>query len=88
MHNPHDPQPQKKFQVMRDVVEMAIIITTLIITNLPPSFPPFSNFLYFLLEYNCFTMLHWFLPYNNVNQPYVYIYLLPLEPPSHPISTF
>ena len=84
MHNAHDPQLQKKFQVTRDV---EIIITTLIISNLPLSFPPLSNFLYFLLEYNCFTMLHWFLPYNNVNQPYVYTYPLPLEPPSHPIPT-
>ena len=28
-------------------------------------------------------MLCWFLPYNNMDQPYVYIYLLSLEPPSH-----
>ena len=32
---------------------------------------------------NCFTMLCWFLPYNNVNQLLVYICPLPLEPPSH-----
>ena len=29
-------------------------------------------------------MLCWFLPYNNVNQPQVYVCPLPLEPPSHP----
>ena len=28
-------------------------------------------------------MLCWFLLYNNLNQPYVYIYSLPLGPPSH-----
>ena len=86
MHNAHDPQLQKKFQVTRDV-EMAIIITTLVISNLSLSFPPLSNFYTFLLEYNCFIMLHWFLPYNDVNQPYVYTYPLPLELPSHPMPT-
>ena len=35
---------------------------------------------YFLLEYMCFTML--FLLYNKGNQLYMYIYPLPLEPPS------
>ena len=41
---------------------------------------------YFLLEYNCFTMLHWFLLYNNMDQLYVYVYSLLLEPPSyHPL---
>ena len=29
-------------------------------------------------------MLCWFLPYNNVNPPWVYLGPLPLEPPSHP----
>ena len=38
----------------------------------------------FLLESNCFTMLCWFLLYNEVNQPQVHIYSLPLGPPSHP----
>ena len=37
----------------------------------------------FLLEGNCFTILCWFLPYINMNQPKVYICPLPLEPPSH-----
>ena len=32
---------------------------------------------------NCFTILCQFLLYNKVNQLYVYIYPLPLEPPSH-----
>ena len=37
----------------------------------------------FLLERNCFTMLCYFLLYNKMNQPSVYISPLPLEPPSH-----
>ena len=46
-------------------------------------------FLTSLLEYNCFTMLCYFLPYNKVNQLYVNIYphmpsLLSL-PPTFPI---
>ena len=32
---------------------------------------------------NCFTILCWFLPYINMNQPWIYICPLPLEPPSH-----
>ena len=40
-------------------------------------------FLKFLLEDNCFTILCWFLPHINMNQPQVYICRLPLEPPSH-----
>ena len=35
------------------------------------------------LKCNCFTMLYSFLLYNEVNQLYVYIYLLPLGPLSH-----
>ena len=38
-----------------------------------------------LLEYNCFTTLCYFLLYNSVNQLYVYIHPLPLEPASHPL---
>ena len=34
------------------------------------------------MEENCFIMLCWFLLYNNANKPLLYIYLLPLEPPS------
>ena len=34
-----------------------------------------------LLEYNCFTMLCYFLLYNKVNQLYLYIYPLPFDPP-------
>ena len=41
---------------------------------------------FFLLEYSCFTVLSSFLLYNNVNQPNVYIYPLPLGTPSHPTS--
>ena len=33
---------------------------------------------------NCFTILCLFLPYNNMNQPYVYTRSLSLEPPSNP----
>ena len=42
----------------------------------------------FLLEYNCFTLLHQFLLYNEVNQLYeysyiyIYIYISPLGLPS------
>ena len=39
--------------------------------------------LFFLLEYDCFTMLCYFLLYNEMNHPYVYMCLLPLAPPSH-----
>ena len=43
--------------------------------------------IYFSLEDNCFTMLYWFLPNNNVNQPGVYICPLPSEPPfNDPLS--
>ena len=45
--------------------------------------------LFYKLEYNCFTVLCEFLLYSEVNQPYVYIYPLPLGPPfhSHPHPT-
>ena len=36
---------------------------------------------YFQLEDNCFSILCWFLPYNNMNQPWVHICPLPPEPP-------
>ena len=39
-----------------------------------------------LLEYNYFTVLCQFLLCNEANQPYVDIYPLTLEPPSHPSS--
>ena len=38
----------------------------------------------FLIGGYCFIMLFWVLPYINMNQPYVYIYSLPLETPSYP----
>ena len=47
----------------------------------------FFNFyfiLFSLLECNCFTMLCQFLRYNKVNQLYVNIYPIPLEPPYDP----
>ena len=37
-----------------------------------------------LLEYNCFSMFCYFFLYSEVNQPFVYIYPLPLRPPSPP----
>ena len=40
----------------------------------------------FLLEYNWLTILYWFLVYNDMYQPYVYMYPLPLEPPFQPPS--
>ena len=38
---------------------------------------------YFLLAYSCFTMLCWFILYNKMNQPYVYVYPLPFGLPPH-----
>ena len=38
-------------------------------------------------ELNCFTILWWFLPFINMNQPLVYICPLPLEPSSNPTAT-
>lgn len=37
---------------------------------------------FLILEYNYFAMLCYFLLYNIVNQPYVYVYPLPLKHPS------
>ena len=37
----------------------------------------------FLLEYNCFTMLGYFLLYSEVNEPYANLYPLLLGPPSY-----
>jgi len=42
----------------------------------------FFFFNYFLLGYSCFTLC-WFLLYNIMNQPCVYIYLLSCDPPYH-----
>ena len=39
---------------------------------------------FFKVEDNCFTTLCWFLPYNNMNQPRVYLPLLSPPPSSHP----
>ena len=38
---------------------------------------------YIKMEDNWFTMLCWFLPYINMNQPKVCTCSLPLDPPSH-----
>ena len=35
-----------------------------------------------LLEYACFIILCWFLPYNEMNQLNVYMHLLPLGSPT------
>ena len=45
-------------------------------------FPLLKKFVYFELEENCFSVLYWFLPYNNSNQPPPSWASLP--PPSHP----
>ena len=42
----------------------------------------FKKCIYFYLKDNCFTVLVWFLPCLNMNQPQVYICPLPREPPS------
>ena len=46
----------------------------------------YTFFLFLKLEYNCLTMLCWFLLYNKVSQLYVYIHpsLLDLLPALHP----
>ena len=46
-----------------------------------------GSFKNIFMKYNCFKMLYQFLLYNKVNQPYVYIYSLPLGPPFHPIPS-
>ena len=47
------------------------------------------NFFFFLVCSLIFTILCWFLPYNNANEPQVYTYCLPLMPPSPaPIPPF
>ena len=43
----------------------------------------FFKFIYFWLDDNCFTIFFWFLPYINMNQSWIYICLLLLEPLSH-----
>ena len=49
----------------------------------------FFYFIFNLLNYNCFTMLCSFLLYNKVNQLHVYLYSIPLEPPTpRPIPPF
>ena len=42
-----------------------------------------EEFIYLLLKDNCFTEFCCFLENLNINQPEVYIYPLPFEPPSH-----
>ena len=41
---------------------------------------------FIFLEYNCFSMLCWFLLYNKVNQLYVYIISSLLDLPPTPLS--
>ena len=36
-----------------------------------------------LFNWRIITILCWFLPYINMDQPWVYMWLLPREPPSH-----
>ena len=50
-----------------------------------PQFPCFLFFKFALwLEENSLIMLCWFLPYNQANQPQLYIQPFPLEPPFPP----
>ena len=49
------------------------------------SFLTFYFLIYFYLEDNCFTVLYWFLPYNDVNQLWVDPCPPSPEPPSHPL---
>ena len=51
--------------------------------NNPVKKKKMKHCIFFLFEYSCFTMLCYFLLYSEVNQLYVYIYPLPLGPPSH-----
>ena len=46
-------------------------------------YEPFFLFICFLLKDNCFTEFCCFLSNLYMNQPQVYIYPLPFEPPSH-----
>ena len=46
-------------------------------------FFPLKKVSFFKLENSCFSMLCWFLAHNLLNQPYIYIQPLPLEPSSH-----
>ena len=43
----------------------------------------FFFLIYFLLKYNCFTEFCCFLSNLDMNQPSVYIYPRPFQPPSH-----
>lgn len=38
-------------------------------------FPLPNKIIFYLLESNCFTVLRWFLPYNEGNQLYVYTHI-------------
>ena len=49
-----------------------------------PNLFSFLFFAFFIrLEDNCFTILYWFLPYVDMNQPQMYIRPLLPEPRSH-----
>ena len=56
--------------------------------HIPQSSDFHQSCIFFLLAYNCFTMLCQFLLHNKVNQQFVYLYPLSLGPPSqpHPLS--
>ena len=59
------------------------------VSDLYPSFIFFNCISFYYshfkkLEHNCFTILCWLLLYKGVSRLHVYIYTLPLEPPSHP----
>ena len=49
---------------------------------IPPEEFYFFNKNFLSVDYNCFTVLCWFLQYNEMNQPYVHIFPHPLDLPS------
>ena len=56
-----------------------LAIASVYILNTPSIF----KLIYILLKDNCFIEFCCFLSNLNMNQPYVYVYPLPFEPPSH-----
>ena len=67
LHAPHSCLPMKIFPSLKKVRKNLTFL--------------FFAFLFLKFRYSCFTVL--FLPYNEVNQPYVYIY-----PPPPPRASF
>ena len=63
------PQPKKGHMVQEGQSSFCVLL--------------FLKCIHFWLKDNCLTVLCWFLPNINANQRWIYIYPLPLEPPSH-----